>query len=146
MKKSSSLKISPWLIRVSHQYYGGDVHCGYCNSQYFSRYEIHMELCPLCWEKLVKCFPRLKNIEVEKRDLTERKSIEDEGKSEVEKLIDDEIKFWSITKSHIPPNLKIHPTQITISTAELFDIVREYVLFELKNLRDRITNRGGLIK
>jgi hypothetical protein len=105
-----------------------------------------MELCPLCWEKLVKCFPRLKNIEVEKKDLRERKNIEDEGKSEVEKLIDDEIKFWSITKSHIPPNLKVLPEEITISTTKLFDIVREYVLFELKFLRDKITNRGELIK
>ena len=136
----------PWLIRVSHQYYGGDVDCGYCGNEAQSRYEIHMELCPLCWEKLVKCFPRLKNIEVEKKDLRERKSIEDEGKSEVEKLIDDEIKFWSITKSHIPPNLKVLPEEITISTTKVFDIVREYVLFELKFLRDKITNRGELIK
>ena len=75
-------------------------------------------------------------------DLTQ----EDRAKNEFEKLIDDEIKFWSITKSHIPPNLKVLPEEITISTTKVFDIVREYVLFELKFLRDKITNRGELIK
>jgi len=60
------------------------------------------------------------------------------NKEEFEKLIDDEIKFWSITKSHIPPNLKVLPEEITISTTELFDIMREYVLFELKLLKDRM--------
>jgi hypothetical protein len=90
---------------------------------------------------LVKCFPKLKNIEVEKNDLTERK-IEDEGKTEVEKLIDDEINFWSVTKSHIPPNIKISQEKITISTKEFFDVIREYVLFELRYLRDKIINKG----
>jgi hypothetical protein len=131
----------PWLIRVRHLYYGGDVDCGYCGAEMWSRYEIHMELCPNCWERLVNCFPRLKNIEVEKKDLTERKSIEDEGKSEIERLLDDEIKFWSSTKSHIPPNIKVFPKEVKLSTTEFFDIVREYVLFELKFLKDNIINR-----
>jgi hypothetical protein len=133
MKKQSSL-IYPWLIRIKHSYYGGDVYCGYCGSQMFSRYEIHMELCPNCFERLVKCFPKLKSVEVEKKDLTQ----DDRAKNEFEKLIDDEIKFWSATKSHIPPNIKVFPEKLTLSTKELFDIVREYVLFELKILKDRL--------
>ena len=133
MKKQSSL-IYPWLIRIKHSYYGGDVYCGYCGSQMFSRYEIHIELCPNCFERLVKCFPKLKSVEVEKKDLTQ----DDRAKNEFEKLIDDEIKFWSVTKSHIPPNIKVFPEKLTLSTKELFDIVREYVLFELKTLKDRL--------
>jgi hypothetical protein len=138
MKKQSSL-IYPWLIRIKHSYYGGDVYCGYCGSQMFSRYEIHMELCPNCFERLVKCFPKLKYAEIEKKDLTAR-NIEDEGKDEFEKLIDDEIRFWSITKSQIPPNIKVFPKELTISTENFFDIVREYVLFELKFLKDKFND------
>jgi hypothetical protein len=135
--QSSSLKIYPWLIRIKHNYYGGDVYCGYCGSQMFSRYEIHMELCPNCFERLVKCFPKLKSVEVEKKDLTQ----DDRAKNEFEKLIDDEIKFWSTTKSHIPPNIKVFPEKLTLSTEEFFDIIREYVLFELKILKDKLSKK-----
>jgi hypothetical protein len=96
-----------------------------------------MELCPNCFERLVKCFPKLKSVEVEKKDLTQ----EDRAKNELEKLINDEIKFWSTTKSHIPPNIKVFPEKLTLSTAELFDVVREYVLFELKFLRDKLSKK-----
>jgi threonine synthase len=134
---SSKEVANPWLVRIQHKYYGGDVYCGYCGSQMFSRYEIHMELCPNCFERLVKCFPKLKSVEVEKKDLRQ----EDRAKNELEKLIDDEIKFWSTTKSHIPPNIKVFPEKLTLSTEEFFDIVREYVLFELNFLRDKLSKK-----
>jgi len=137
MKKQSSLKIYPWLIRIKHSYYGGDVECGYCGSQMWSRYEMHMELCPNCFERLVKCFPKLKYAEIEKEDLTARNK-EDEGKDKITKLLDNEIKRWSVTKSQIPPNIKILPEEIIVSTEEFFDIIREYVLFELKFLRNKL--------
>jgi len=140
LNMSSKEVAFPWLIRIRRNYYGGDVDCGYCGTEMWSRYEIHMELCPNCFERLVKCFPKLKYAEIEKKDLTAR-NIEDESKDEVTKLLDDEIKFWSVTKSHIPPNIKVFPEKLTLSTEEFFDVIREYVLFELKFLKDKLSKK-----
>jgi copper chaperone CopZ len=128
---------SPWLVRIRHNYYGGDVDCGYCGNEMWSRYEIHMELCPNCFKRLVKCFPKPKGVKVEKIDLT-KIEVKDRLKNEFEKLIDDEIRYWSTTKHHIPPHIKLFPEKLVVTPLELFDSNREHVLFELKFLKDKL--------